>query len=115
MILVIGGQAAGKRTYVRNHYGYTDQNMADAVINEMPVLYNLQDMVARAPEEADRLKDALLRKEVVIYTEVGSGIVPLDANERAMREAAGRLVNQLARHAECVVRVICGLPQVLKG
>ena len=35
--------------------------------------------------------------------------------ERAAREAAGRLSCLLAERAETVVRVFCGLPAVLKG
>lgn len=41
-------------------------------------------------------------------------MVPADPGERAAREAAGRLACLLARRAERVVRVFCGLPQVLK-
>jgi len=51
---------------------------------------------------------------VVTAAEVGGGVVPADPGERAAREAAGRLACLLARRAERVVRVFCGLPQVLK-
>ena len=37
------------------------------------------------------------------------------AAERAAREAAGRLACLLAARADTVVRVCCGLPQLLKG
>ena len=87
---------------------------ADAVLDARPVLYNLQNLVARAPENAQGLFDALREKDVVIVCEVGSGIVPLDRNERETREQTGRLVNRLAAEAERVVRMVCGLPQVLK-
>ena len=70
--------------------------------------------MARTPEDAQALFDALRKKEVVIVCEVGSGIVPLDRNERETREQTGRLVNRLAAEAEHVVRMVCGLPQVLK-
>ena len=48
-------------------------------------------------------------------TEVGGGVVPMDAGERAAREAAGRLACLLAARADCVVQMFCGLPTVLKG
>ena len=51
----------------------------------------------------------------MIATEIGCGIVPMDPAERERREAAGRLSCELARRAETVVRVCCGLPQLLKG
>ena len=36
-------------------------------------------------------------------------------DQRAAREAAGRLSCLLAARAETVVRVCCGIPQLLKG
>ena len=39
----------------------------------------------------------------------------MDPAERERREAAGRLSCLLAERAETVVRVCCGLPQLLKG
>ena len=41
-------------------------------------------------------------------------MVPVGREERAAREAAGRLSVLLARRAERVVRVFCGLPMELK-
>lgn len=52
MILITGGVASGKRTYARRVLGFTDEQMADAVIDERPVIYNLQGLVARAGERA---------------------------------------------------------------
>ena len=58
---------------------------------------------------------SLLVKEVVICSETGCGIVPLDKKERLAREATGRLMCALAAEADTVVRMICGIPQVIKG
>jgi hypothetical protein len=107
MILVIGGLGAGKREYVKAEYGYTDADMADAVLNDMPVLYNLQDMDAPPLE-------ALMKKRVVICNETGCGVVPVSAEEREKREALGRLCIELAKCARRVVRVQCGLPVIIK-
>lgn len=52
--------------------------------------------------------------DVILYTEVGSGLVPVDKGERAAREAAGRLSIRLAEHADEVYRVICGIAKKLK-
>ena len=46
---------------------------------------------------------------VVTANEVGSGIVPLDREERAWREACGRALCVLAEHAGQVTRVVCGI------
>lgn len=51
---------------------------------------------------------------VIISREVGSGVVPMDAAERAWRERHGALLQQLSRRSETVIRIFCGLPQQLK-
>lgn len=114
MILIIGGLASGKRDYVKKVYGYQDRDMADGILDGRPVLFNLQNLVAEKPEAYDALLPELLEKKIVICNEIGSGVVPADKKERAVREAAGRLCVDLAARAEKVIRVICGIPQVIK-
>ena len=114
MILVIGARASGKRSYVES-LGYAPQDIADGVLDEKPVLYNLQDLTLPDPEGAPALYDRLLEKQVVVCDEVGSGVIPIDKGQRLGREATGRLCCRLAAQAEKVVRLVCGVPQVIKG
>ena len=51
---------------------------------------------------------------VVTANEVGGGIVPLDREERAWREACGWALCVLASHADQVTRVVCGIGVRLK-
>ena len=51
---------------------------------------------------------------VVVCDEIGLGIVPMDPFERRWREETGRALCILAESAERVVRVYCGIPQVIK-
>ena len=51
---------------------------------------------------------------VVICEDIFCGVVPVDPEMRAWREATGRMMNELCRHADRVVRLFCGIPQVLK-
>ena len=46
---------------------------------------------------------------VVSANEVGSGIVPMAAEDRAFREAAGRVLCVIARNAGQVTRCVCGI------
>lgn len=46
---------------------------------------------------------------VVTANEVGCGVVPVDAADRAWREAVGRALCVLAQRAEQVTRVMCGI------
>ncbi|MEG1932509.1 MAG: bifunctional adenosylcobinamide kinase/adenosylcobinamide-phosphate guanylyltransferase, partial [Pygmaiobacter sp.] len=80
---------------------------AQAVCDVQLLAANGQDLRA--------LAERLAQKPIVIATEIGGGIVPVNADERAAREAAGQLAQLLAERAEVVLRICCGLPQVLKG
>ena len=44
---------------------------------------------------------------VVVSDEVGSGVVPMEAEDRAFREAVGRVLCVIARNAEQVTRCVC--------
>ena len=46
---------------------------------------------------------------VIIANEVGAGIVPLKAEDRAFREVVGRALCVIAQEAECVTRCVCGV------
>jgi len=52
---------------------------------------------------------------IIVTNEVGSGIIPHDAMTRTYRDHAGWLNQDIARVADEVVLVACGLPLVLKG
>ena len=46
---------------------------------------------------------------VVVANEVGSGVVPISAQDRAYREAVGRALCVIARNACRVTRCVCGI------
>ena len=101
MIFITGPLYSGKRTFAQKLPGTR--------------LCDVQTLAADAadlPALADRLAKSY---DILIATEVGGGVVPMDAAERAAREAAGRLACLLAARADCVVQMFCGIPTVLKG
>lgn len=112
MILVIGGIASGKRTYVRS-LGYTDEQMSPELAADAPVLLALEELLHHGPLSEQDMQ-AVLAKDVVVCCEVGSGVVPIDADERTWRELVGRTCAKLATEAEQVVRMVCGIPLQLR-
>ena len=60
-------------------------------------------------QQRDDWKDSVL-----ICDDISCGVVPLDAETRAWREACGRMLSALSMEAETVTRIFCGLPQRLK-
>ena len=77
-------------------------------------VWDVQDLAGKSGD-LPALAEELARYDVVIATEVGGGVVPVSPEERTAREAAGRRNCLLARQAETVARVFCGIPMVLKG
>ena len=108
MIFVTGPLGAGKQTCICRVLGWSEAEFAQRAIRDV------QDMAAEA-EDLAALADRLSEFSVVLSTEVGGGVVPVDRSERERREKAGRLACLLAQRAETVIRVQCGLPQILKG
>ena len=118
MILIVGGIHSGKRTYARRLLGLAEDGIAEGVLGDAPVVAGVESLVAEFGVDGmgiSRLADMLAGKRAVICCEVGAGIVPLDAGERAWREDVGRLCCELAERADAVVRMVCGIPQVLRG
>ena len=99
MIFITGPLYSGKRTFA--------QTLPGKRLSDVQVLAG-----ADLPALADKLAQEY---DILIATEVGGGVVPMDVKQRADREAAGRLACLLAARAECVVQMFCGIPTVLKG
>ncbi len=114
MILIVGGEAAGKRTFVAG-LGYSAEEMSSDLAAETPVIFGVEQLVAANLAAVDDLARVLAQKQIVICNEVGCGIIPMQEGGRRFRKSVGRLCALLAAEADCVVRVVCGLPQVIKG
>lgn len=111
MILIVGGEGAGKRDFART-LGFTDAQIGQTP--DFPVVLHAENLV-KTQEDVLPCFEVLKEKPVVIVNEVGSGIIPAEREKTVWRESAGRLSVLLAKEAACVVRVVCGIPTVIKG
>ena len=50
----------------------------------------------------------------IVCNELGNGVVPMEAFDRRYRETVGRICCNIAKQAEEVIRIVCGIPIVLK-
>ncbi len=142
MKFVIGGAYQGKLRFAKKLAGITEEQKAadgkTVPLHELwryPVINGFHLCVKRLLEDGMESKDKrypgaeehfqevkdfireLLDKNpeaVIVMNEVGYGIVPVKAEERACREAVGMAGQMLAENAEEMYRVVCGIAQRLK-
>ena len=98
MIFITGPLYSGKRTFA--------QRLPGTRIAEVQAL-------AAEAENLEKLAEELSAYDIVMATEVGGGVVPMDAGERAAREAAGRLACLLA--GALALAVLAGCSALMGG
>ena len=126
MILIIGGSFQGKEEFAEAMFSQGEKprwtDGGNASLEEMLEgkfvrnFHLFAERALRGQAEADLSRLAEQMKEgrperVVTADETGCGIVPLDPKLRVIREETGRLLCRMARQADQVWRVTCGLGQ----
>ena len=122
--IIIGGAFQGKTEYATKIYpelGLTDGiNCSLDEIRNCAAINKFHSFTRRWLLEG-RTKEALLTTleknenlQLLISDEIGYGLVPIDDFEREYREFHGRVMTELAEQADCVERVVCGIPQRIK-
>jgi adenosyl cobinamide kinase/adenosyl cobinamide phosphate guanylyltransferase len=126
MILVTGGSFQGKLDYVKEHFHLAGDDVADGgacaleAAFDKPVLDRLHRLAERlldaGTEPLDAVREGVLRNPgiILICDEVGCGVVPMEAKDRALRETVGRMQCMAAKMADEVYRVSCGLAAKIK-
>lgn len=127
MKLIIGGAYQGKRACAEKMYQIT--SWVDGAHCGQEELFSCRGIadfhfyLRRLLEEGKEqyVREQLVKElseknpELVIVTnELGCGIVPVDPFDRNWRELTGRVCTELASRAEEVIRVVCGIPVILK-
>ena len=126
MIFITGGSFQGKLDFAKAHFGLSDsdiflcnENAAALDASGKCVAYVERWALNRLRAGFDPLEEiekhlSKLEDTVVIATDISGGVVPMDAQMRAWREACGRMSALLAARSGEVWRLFCGLPQRLK-
>lgn len=126
-ILVIGGAYQGKTKWVKEKYkeyqafsperilqeNRSGKWMSGIWINQFHLLTKQWLKEGKLEENAELLRNN--PSWIVVANEIGNGIVPIDPFERKWREETGRVLCKLAKDADEVYRVYCGIPTLIKG
>ena len=117
MILVVGGVGQGKLDWALKMTGLTMDDVSGTPDGGKPILNGLAQWLKKTEEPMPILEELLREcpQVVILCDEVGCGVVPMDREDRAWRERVGRTCCALAEQADCVVRLYCGIPSILKG
>ncbi|MFJ5769500.1 bifunctional adenosylcobinamide kinase/adenosylcobinamide-phosphate guanylyltransferase [Psychrobacillus sp. NPDC093180] len=125
MHVIFGGAFNGKRAYVENRiqgqnvqWMNAEEDIPVLLSNtEVVVVYGVENLVQTKLEEwLEHLERWNMKFEViVIATEIGRGIVPMEATARRLRDDVGRFYQQLFTKAESVTRIWYGIAQTIKG
>lgn len=124
MELIIGGAFQGKSDYAKKQHPEICWREgrdlgADEIFTASGVL-NLHEFIRKemqAGQDLEGFGEELIRRNpnlILTSCEIGYGVVPVDAFDRAYREKAGRICTVLASYSRKVTRVICGIGTVIK-
>ena len=123
-ILIIGGAYQGKLAYVNTIYKgeiLSGQNIDEEVFMQASCINELHLFVKKllndgvAPDDITNFIIANTEAKIIICDDICSGIVPIDETENQWRETTGRLLCDLSKKVDTVIRMQCGIPQTIKG
>ncbi|MFJ7825574.1 bifunctional adenosylcobinamide kinase/adenosylcobinamide-phosphate guanylyltransferase [Psychrobacillus sp. NPDC096623] len=125
MHVIFGGAFNGKRAYVEQRVQGRNVQWLDAESDAHVFLPNMEVIVVFGVENLLEHKSVELLEKmeqweeqaevIVIATEIGRGIVPMEASMRKLRDDVGRFYQQLFTKADSVTRIWYGISQTIKG
>lgn len=129
MKLIIGGAYQGKLDYVLTNYNMNLANvidgnecklLSDSYNKDVKVIHNFQSYIKSRLEESinplEEIKNFILNNQdiIIISDEIGYGIVPMTKFDREYREVVGRICCYVAKEADEVIRITCGIGRKIK-
>ena len=122
MDLIIGGAYQGKRDFAIQKLGIPEAEIftcADSQIDfSKACIDRLEEFtlacVREGKDPLEILKAQDLSGKTIICMDVFCGVVPIDTELRQWRHTTGLVSQYLAKNADRVYRIFCGLEQRLK-
>ncbi len=141
MKLITGGAYQGKLAYAKERYGVQDgwidgrtcgteeiltcsgihhfHEYVKRMLQDEQSTFGLKnDSLIGLEEQAQSFADRLCGENpeiLIVSSELGYGVVPMEKQDRMWREAVGRICTCIAAKSEEVIRVVCGVGVRLKG
>ncbi len=117
MTLIVGGAGQGKLSYALKQLHLDETGVSRDPASPAPIVAGLEEWLKDRPDPWPVLEELLRRMPgvTILCREVGCGVSPMDEGDRIWRERVGRVCCELARRADHVIRLCCGLPLALKG
>lgn len=129
MDFIFGGVYQGKLEYVLKSFNLGEEDVytcdKETGIPEIDfskkVIYKLEEFTLACVKKGIEAKDYLienrsnLENKIIICADISQGVVPMVKEIRAWREMNGRTMIYLTNQASNVIRVFCGLPQIIKS
>lgn len=126
MLLFIGGNSQGKLNYVSSRFNIKEEDILlskDFNIEKAysaKIIYGvhsiIKELIHLEKEPFGIIMEIISKNPevILISDEIGYGIVPFDKEERFYRELTGRIMCEVAKKANSVERIICGISQKIK-
>ena len=127
MTVVTGGRYNGKLEHVMQAYNVSrdqildlqdhDPEEASSLMESYRVLYHLESYIRKSNEAGMDASGQIMEYAdrhpecIIICDEVGSGVVPVSAEEDSWRETVGRIMCSLTKQAGGITRVTCGIAE----
>ena len=125
MEMIIGGAFQGKGDYAKTQHPditwQQGEELDEAGVLQAEGIMNFQEFIRKelkSGHDITGLAEKIIKDNpevILVCQEVGYGVVPVDAFDRAFREAVGRICTKLAAGSRKVTRVVCGIGTVIKG
>ncbi len=127
MIFVIGGVFEGKKQFAEKQFSLLDDEILDGEKCDFEAVFSakcvnnchnlIKRLINNKIDPIEFTREIILRNSglILIMDEIGCGIIPIERDDREYRELVGKCGCIIAEKSEAVIRIFCGIPNVIKG